>query len=193
MMMGEVPGLEVLPDGELLVRSSTDPRAFAVLYDRRCEAVLGYCFRRTGCAQTAADLTAEVFAAAFVKRQAFRDTGAPVLAWLYGIASRQIGTFVRRQRVADRYRRRFGLQSLAVSEDDLARIEELVDLAEVRAALDRAVAALPDGLARAVRLRVCDERSYPEIAAELGCSEGAARVRVSRALSRLADLMEAPT
>jgi RNA polymerase sigma factor (sigma-70 family) len=189
----EVPGFGELSDAQLLARSASDPEAFAVFYDRRCEAVLAYCFRRTGCAQTAADLTAEVFAGAFVKRASFRDTGAPALAWLYAIAARQISRFVRRRRVADRYRSRFGLGTLAVSDDDLGRIEELVDFDAVRHALDRAVAALPAGLAAAVRLRVCDERTYPEIAMELGCSEGAARVRVSRALSRLADAMEAPT
>jgi RNA polymerase sigma-70 factor (ECF subfamily) len=182
-----------LSDAQLLALSGGLPEAFGVFYSRRCEAVLAYCYRRTGCAQTAADLTAEVFAAAFVKRQSFRDTGAPGLAWLYGIAARQIGSFARHRRVADRYRRRFGLPSLVVADDDLNRIEDLVDLSAVRDALDRAVAALPPGLAQAVQMRVCDERSYPDIAAALGCSEGAARVRVSRALSRLADAMEVPT
>jgi RNA polymerase sigma-70 factor, ECF subfamily len=47
----------------------------------------------------------------------------------------------------------------------------------------------------ALRLRVIDERSYPEIAETLGVSEQAARARVSRGLRRLADALEmaAPT
>lgn len=191
--MRESRDAQELSDAQLLASSGEDPAAFGIFYSRRCEAVMAYCFRRTGCAQTAADLTAEVFAAAFVRRRAFRDTGAPALAWLYGIAARQIGMFVRRRKVADRYRRRFGLASMAVVDGDLTRVEELVDLGAVRDALDDAVAELPPALAVAVRLRICDERSYSEIAQRLGCSEGAARVRVSRALSRLAEDMEAPT
>jgi DNA-directed RNA polymerase specialized sigma24 family protein len=41
-------------------------------------------------------------------------------------------------------------------------------------------------------LRVGHDLPYAEVARRLGCSEGAARVRVTRALTRLADLLEAP-
>ena len=96
-----------IPDATLLAASRADPAAFGRFYDRHVDAVLAYCLRRTGCAQTAADLTAETFAAAYARRSTFRDTGAPALAWLYGIARRQVGTYVRRERVSDRYRRIF--------------------------------------------------------------------------------------
>jgi DNA-directed RNA polymerase specialized sigma24 family protein len=39
---------------------------------------------------------------------------------------------------------------------------------------------------------VVDELPYDEVARRLGCSEGAARVRVSRALTRLAETLEEP-
>jgi RNA polymerase sigma factor (sigma-70 family) len=42
----------------------------------------------------------------------------------------------------------------------------------------------------AVRLRVVDELGYAEIAARLGCTEGAARTRVHRGLARLSTLLE---
>ena len=110
-------------------------------------------------------------------------------AWLYGIARRQLGTYHRRERVADRYRRRFGIHSLAVR-DDFERVEELVDFAGYRAALELALSTMPSDQARAVQLRVVEQRPYDEVARELGCSEGAARVRVSRGLSRMADMLE---
>jgi len=179
-----------LSDAQLLAASRRDPEQFGVFYDRHAAAVMRYCIRRTGSTATAADLTAEVFAAAYVKRSTFRDVGAPAVAWLYGIARRQIATFHRRERVADRYRRRLGIDRSRGSEDDLDLVERMVDLDGVRPRIDAALAQLPDGQADAVRLRVVEQRSYAEVADALGCSEGAARVRVSRALTRLAEELE---
>jgi RNA polymerase sigma factor (sigma-70 family) len=42
----------------------------------------------------------------------------------------------------------------------------------------------------ALRLRVIDERSYPDLAVALGVSEQTARARVARALRRIADAVE---
>ncbi len=179
-------------DAELLRAAQADPDAFGLFYDRHADAVMAYAYRRTDCAATAADLTAEVFAAAYAKRHTFRNTGAPATAWLFGIARRQLGSFARRRRVADRYRRRFGIADHTPTEDELRRIETLVDLEPFAAALREAVATLPSSQQQALWLRVVERRPYAEVAANLGCSEGAARVRVSRGLARLADLLEAP-
>ncbi len=65
------------------------------------------------------------------------------------------------------------------------RIEALADLTGVRDALGQ----LPSGLADAVSLRVADELPYADVAARLGCTEPAARMRVSRGLAQLADLL----
>src|SRR5688572_21512535 len=113
-------------DAELLAASSDDPAAFGLLYDRHVVAILRYLHRRTDSAETAADLCAETFAAAFVHRRRFRDTGAWARPWLYGIARNQLGHYLRRQRVSDRYRRRLGVQPLALSDHQLDRVEELV-------------------------------------------------------------------
>jgi RNA polymerase sigma factor (sigma-70 family) len=48
-----------------------------------------------------------------------------------------------------------------------------------------AVNGLPEGQREALELRVIDEHSYDEVAARLDCTEGAARVRVLRALTTL--------
>lgn len=178
-------------DAQLIVGSQDDVTLFGELYDRNVDAVLGYHYRRTGCAQTAADLTAETFAVAFTARRRFSDTGAPGRAWLLAIAKRQVARFYRRQRVATRARRRLGIeQHVALDDTEMARIEALVDFAPMRSALAEALGDLPATQADAVWLRVGHELSYREIAARLGCSEGAARVRVSRALARLTEAME---
>jgi RNA polymerase sigma factor (sigma-70 family) len=183
-------GADGLDDVELLRRSSRDPEAFGEFYDRHADAVMRYCLRRTGSSPTSADLTAEVFAAAYLSRSSFTDRGAPARAWLFGIARRQIGTFHRKARVAERNRHKLGMRTDLHWSDDLDRVDRLVELEDLREHLASAIDSLPDGQAQAVHMRIVEERSYRDIAASLGCSEGAARVRVSRGLSRLADALE---
>lgn len=175
-------------DAELLRAARRDPEAFGVFYDRHGDALLAFFARRTADAQTAADLTAETFARAFASRRRFRDVGAPATAWLFAIARHQLSGWIRREAVEDRARRRLGLGRVVLDDEQIDRIEALSDVDGVRSALDQ----LPRGLADAVSLRVADDLSYAEVVLRLGCSEGAARVRVSRGLSRLADLLTPP-
>jgi DNA-directed RNA polymerase specialized sigma24 family protein len=51
--------------------------------------------------------------------------------------------------------------------------------------LGEALAELPEPLRRALELRIVDDLDYVAVAAELGTSVGAARVRVTRALALL--------
>lgn len=60
----DVGASEHLSDAELLATAQSDPEAFACVYDRYETSVVGYFLRRTGDSELAADLTAEVFAAA---------------------------------------------------------------------------------------------------------------------------------
>lgn len=179
-------------DAELLAAARRDPAAFGVFYDRHAVAVLGFFARRTACAATAGDLTAETFAQAYASRRRYRDTGDPATAWLFAIARRQLAGYVRRQAVDDRARRRLRIEPAALDDRSLERIEELADMRALRAALAHALAALPADQAEAIRLRVLQELSYADVAGRLGCSEGAARVRVCRGLDRLADLVPRP-
>jgi RNA polymerase sigma factor (sigma-70 family) len=179
-------------DAELLVGSIGDVARFGELYDRHLDAVLAYFLRRTGCPQTAADLTSETFAQAFTSRHRFQDLGAPARAWLFTIARRQLARYMRHERVATRARRRLGVEPVVFDQDDLAQIERHVDLGSMRAALVEAVAALPRAQADAVRLRIVDDLTYAEVASRLGCSEAAARVRVCRGLTRLGELIGDP-
>ncbi len=178
-------------DADLLRASGRRPEAFGTFYDRHAEPLLAFFARRTWDAQEAADLTAETFAVAFASRRRYRDTGAPAYAWLLGIARHQLARKVRRQQVDDRARRRLKLERIELDDASLARIEELADLRAMRPSLTAALDQLPVETARAVTLRIAEELPYAEVARRLGCTEGAARVRVTRGLTRLADLMEA--
>src|SRR5262245_812900 len=72
----------------------------AELHERHLEDVLRYVLRRVPSVEEAEDITAEVFAAAFVGLPRFRGQCSPYL-WLLGIARRKIA-YALRQRAARR-------------------------------------------------------------------------------------------
>ena len=184
-----MPTFEALTDAELLTGSLSDPRLFGVFYDRHSLTVLKYFLRRTSSAEDSADLVGETFAAALDMRQRYTDTGAPATAWIFGIARRQLGRYARTARVSRRYRSRLGIAPLDATQADYEQVEALVDRPALGLALQRGLESLPAAQAAAVRLRVLEQRPYSEVSSSLKCSEGAARVRVSRGLARLHQLV----
>jgi len=169
-------------DSELIRDAAADASAFGELYDRHVRAVFGWFERRLTWA--AADLTAETFARAWLWRDRFRDERAgSALPWLLGIAANVLRESVRRNRFETRARERLGLPLDLASEEGFAGVEARLS---PRQALARALERLPREQRRAVELRVLEELSYGEVARRLSIRPEAARLRVSRALRRLA-------
>lgn len=167
------------------------PVDISALYAAHREALLRYFVRRTADGEVALDLVAETFAQAAQSRRRCKATTADErTAWLYGIARNQLNAFHRRGYAEQRAVRRLGLERPPVSEEVLRAVEERAGLGDVRRQLAEALATLTDETRAAVALRVVDELPYPEIATRLGIAETAARARVSRGLSRLADLLD---
>ena len=137
-------------------------------------------YRRTGDRERAEEIAQEVFA---------RAVAAPPRnprPWLFAVAlnlvREEARTTLRRERRLVLYR--------AEQADQASRPDEELDrgdrIARVRAALDE---LSPDATA-AVRARVIEGLPYEEVARRCGCSVGAARVRVSRALAGLLDRLD---
>jgi RNA polymerase sigma-70 factor (ECF subfamily) len=159
----------------------------AVLYDELSKRVLVYFTRRTYDGEVALDLTAETFARAMAARRRFRgDTHAEAQAWVWGIARNVLGEFFERGRVERRALRRLGLRAPVATDDEIARIELLAELGDLRTAVAEALDAVGADQREALRLRVVEELDYAAVARRLGVSEATARARVSRGLRRLA-------
>jgi RNA polymerase sigma factor (sigma-70 family) len=174
----------VKTDAQLITQARRDPDALAELYRRHAERIHAWLRSRTSPA-AAADLTAETFAAAALSLRRFRDEAeGSALPWLFGIARNLLNRSLERDRVETRARRRLGMQVRPL-EQPLERIEERDRAERLRPALAAALATLPATQRRALELRVIDELPYEQVAASLSCSEGAARVRVMRALDSL--------
>jgi RNA polymerase sigma-70 factor (ECF subfamily) len=156
------------------------------LYRRHAQNMLTFFARRTWDPDAAVDLVAETFAAAVQSRRRFRGrTDDEAAGWLYGIARHQLSGWHRRGDVERRAQRRLGVERRALTEDEYDRIVELAGLQEARRIVADELAHLGADSRSAVQLRVVQERSYADVARELGISEQTARARVSRALRTL--------
>lgn len=185
---------EQISDEQLLAAAGRRPEAFATFYRRHEQAMLVFFLRRTASPEVAADLTAEVFAAALASAGRFRPAKAPAVAWLYAIANHKLASSRRRGRVEDRARRRLRMEPLVLTDEALERVEALADAQRGAEAIRRSLARLPDDQREAVRQRIVEERPYEEIARDLRCSEAVVRQRVSRGLGALrAELSKEPT
>lgn len=174
-----------MSDEELLEAVANDPEAFAAFYRRHVGWVLGFCARRTRDPEQAADLTAEVFAAALSSSRRFRPERASARTWLFAIVLHKLAGYERRGRVERRARARLRIGEVQLSEQDHAEISSLANGPTNGDLAIDLLKRLPQDQRAAVRSRVIEDLPYPEVAAALKCSEATARKRVSRGLETL--------
>ena len=161
------------------------------LFAAHRDGVLVFLVRRAGDTEVALDLWAETFAQAVLGQKRFRGSSPEEAAgWLFGIARRQLAAYHRRGYAERRAMDRLKLERAPASPGVLEELERRAGLGELRAELTAALATLSPLVRDAVELRVVGELDYPSLAARLGTSEPAARARVSRGLSSLADLID---
>jgi RNA polymerase sigma factor (sigma-70 family) len=167
-----------------------DAADFSRLYRAHSRSLLVFFARRTFDAQVALDLTAETFAQAFAARRSFRGrSDAEAGGWLFAIARRQLASYFEEGAAQTRMLARVAVEAPVAPPAELERIDELAGLDVLRPAVREQLALLESGHRDALRLRVVDEQPYSLVAAALGISEHAARMRVSRALKSLADAL----
>jgi len=171
-------------DAELLAAHQEDPDAIGVFYDRHEAAVLGFFARRVRDPEIAADLCAEVFASLLDHCRRGRTVSEP-LAWLYAVARNALADYHRTGQATDRMRRRVGLGPLQYEDDELARVEALIDQLRLGEPALAELERLPADQAHAIRAHVIEERSYAEVARMLLVPEVTVRQRVSRGVRAL--------
>jgi RNA polymerase sigma-70 factor (ECF subfamily) len=166
-----------------------DRAAFDELVLLHYAAVHAFLLRQTRSTPEAEDLAQETFVRAWRSLASF-DAQRPLAAWLTRIAWH---LFLDRERVRAR---RGSMRSLDAPDARSARaIEAPAPSAsdpraqqherELDAALDAAVARLPEPLRLAFVLRVLEGRAYDEVAAIAGVKPATARTHVAAARERL--------
>ena len=168
----------------------TDPQAFAAFY-RRWAPPLHAWLRTQMPADAANDVTAEAFAAALLGLGRFRGASpGSGVAWLWGIARNLVRQHHRAARVERRARDRLGIAERAYEPGGWDEAEARANAAVLAGELARALDGLTPEQRRAVELRVVRELDFGAVCSELGISERAARMRVSRALQVLRSRIE---
>ena len=176
-------------DAALIARARGDRAAFGELYDLYLRRVYAFCLVHSATREEAEDLTAVTFERAMSVIGRYEQRGAPFSSWLLRIAANA---------AVDRARRagREPVGRESIIDDGSVAAEDTGQRGEVgaehwverweRAAWMRAhVAALPADQQCVVWRRFYDDRSFGEIAAELGRSEGAVKQLAQRALKAL--------
>lgn len=151
--------------------------ALGELFERHHRALFQY-FARLGEPQ-AEDLTQEVFVRMLKYRRSYRP-GSSVRTWMYTIARNTRRTHAARRRGP-------GMTEVGW-EDAYAPSFTPPDEAEAsqqRRILVQALGRLPDNKRELLVLCRYQELGYAEVGALLGCSEGAVKVRVHRAVREL--------
>jgi RNA polymerase sigma factor (sigma-70 family) len=181
-------------DAELLARSESDPPAFAELYRRHERAAVAFVGRMVRDPELTVDVVAETFARVYEARDGFRgdEPGGSARAWILGIARHVVFAAWRAGRVESDARQRLGMQVVAVADETLRSVEQVV-LDSEHAVVEAWLADLPPEQREAIRRRVLEDGDYEEIARDLRCSPAVVRQRVSRGLGTLRrTLMEDP-
>jgi RNA polymerase sigma factor (sigma-70 family) len=166
-------------DAALLARSTSDPSAFGVVYERHRDRVLRYVARRVG-VTGAEDIAAETFVRAFRSRGRCRCDHGSALPWLMGVANHVVADHRRLEK------RR--LQAIAALVREAPSVTEHVD-ASLAPELADALHRLPGQDRDALLLVVWGELSYQEAAIALDITTGTVGSRVFRARKRLAGVL----
>ena len=132
------------------------------------------------------DLVAETFARALQRRAQFDPDRGVAVGWLLGIARNLMADAARRRVVAADARVRLAMAPIALDDEQVqcgGRSRREADLGSM-------LAGLSAEEREAVVRRFVLDQSYPEMAAELRCSEQVIRQRVSRGRAKLRERLE---
>ena len=165
-----------------------DAEALGLLFDRHGRAIYRYCFRQTADWAAAEDLASVVFLEAWRHRRQELEPGK-VLAWLYGVATNVVRNHRRSLRRFEAALSRLPRsESEASPEDDvIERLDDERQMAEIL----RLIAQLPRRQRQVLALCDWSGLGYEEAAYSLGLPLGTVKSSLSRARSRVRELVNA--
>ncbi|HEY0159679.1 MAG TPA: RNA polymerase sigma factor [Thermoanaerobaculia bacterium] len=176
-----------LTDQELMkIVQAGDYSPASELYDRHSKWIYNFASRILRNPELAEDATQEVFLRMIRHAHTFKDN-ASLRTWLYAITSNWCRDYFRR---ADNQAVKEGDEVLATLQAPFAerpdqRIEQSSTARMVKAALDK----LTHDQREAIVLARYHEMSHDEIAKVVGCSVGAVKTRIFRAMESLRNIL----
>ncbi len=158
-----------------------DERAFEELYRSNVGRVHAVCYRMSGNASRAEELTQDVFVRAWNKLASFRGDSA-FFSWLYPLA---VNLIFSERRVTVREEARF------TASEDLEGFEPAahVGAAGLKVDLETAIGNLPDGARRIFVLHDVEGFKHDEIANLTGLAVGTSKAQLHRARRMLQEAL----
>jgi len=154
--------------------------ALGELYERLHDHVFRTALRILKNEADAKDVTQDTFMRAWSSRQRLRDPSC-VRAWFGRIAANLSKSHWRRAKRTD------CLDDIELA--TYATPQDALEKAQSSQRLKQAIGRLTPRQCQVIRLRVEREMSYKEIAAELGCSSGSARVNYTYGVAGLREMV----
>jgi RNA polymerase sigma-70 factor (ECF subfamily) len=173
-------------DAAVIVASRAEPARFSVLYDRYATQLYRFAYRRVG-PDTAEDVVAEAFLAAFRHRRRYDPQQPNARAWLFGILVRELAQHHRREQA--RYRALAKAPAEGPADGPADRVAAEVGARALRGLLANALAELADGDRDVLLLLAWGDLSYAEVAEAIGIPVGTVRSRMHRARRQLRDAL----
>ena len=170
------------PDMAELVTAAKagDKKAFTELVEATKADMFTLAFRLTGNTEDAQDVVQDAYIKAFKSLKRFRGD-AKFTSWMYRItANCATDHLVKRSR-----NRHDAIDDTTEAVDERPGPEARLGTADERRVLSEALQSLPADMRAVVVLRDVYDLPHEAIAAELGISEGAAKVRLHRARRKL--------
>jgi RNA polymerase sigma-70 factor (ECF subfamily) len=169
----QAQGLPCIDEADLVRRLAVfDAGAWEFLFERDFQRVYKFAFVRTGDAEAAEDIAAEVFEEATRRIAAFRFRGLPVSAWLFRVA---------RNLVADHLERKRRRPAVSLEREGFVEPVVLSDL-EGLADIEAAMRDLTKEQQEVIALRFITGCDLAETAAAVEKSVGAVKLLQHRAL-----------
>jgi RNA polymerase sigma-70 factor (ECF subfamily) len=175
---------ELRKEQGIIEEARKNPEAFRLLYDRYYPVMFRYIFNKIREKELTADLASQVFLNALLHLPKYKNQGVPFSAWLYRIASNEVGQHFRKQKK----------MPVVVVDDTL--FVEIADEGEDytrehwQAQLKWAVQHLTGAETHLLDLRFQEEKPFKEIGLILDITENHAKVKTYRLLDKLRRLMK---
>ncbi len=171
-----------------------EPEQFAAAIRESEARIRAYITRMVGNADEADDLLQETFARAHAGKEAFRGE-AKIATWLYSVATNVCLDYLKsagRRRLVATPPEALAEIARGVATEEGPRFSAalLLDRAGMGECVRRLIAELPEGQRMALLLHDLEEMTGQEVAAALGCTLAALKVRLHRARQRLRALLE---
>ena len=159
-----------------------DAAAFRVLFDRYGPRLLRLAMRYMRDEELAREVVQQTFFRLHAARNDFR-LDAKLRPWVFTIAMNLVREHYRKKK----RRKETALEEARIPAPEARRSP--LELRERATLLRRALGELPDSQREVVELHWFEERPFREVAAIVGSTEGAVRVRAHRAYKKLAALL----